>query len=295
MSDAPSFELVDAHVHLWDLTAHSWYPDIQKIEVREGHEVGLGDLAGLRRDYLLEHYLEDGAAYNVRKFVHVSAVTERRAYLAEGAWLDTLSASGHLPSAVIGSLEPTESLASIVDDLHAQAKSPLFRGIRVMFGLDPAAPKTRDIVAAVSDAGGLLEIVAHPREAADYARLIEQFPDLNVVLEHALWPEETDDAGFELWRRGLELLASLENIHCKISGLAMALHSFDAERLRPWFVGCLDAFGVDRCVIGSNFPVDRLYGSFDALMASYRTITAAIDEEDQRRLFAMNAERLYRI
>jgi len=164
-----------------------------------------------------------------------------------------------------------------------------------MFGFDPASAKAAEIVAAVREAGLLFEIVAHPREAADYARLIGQFPELTVVLEHALWPEETDADGFARWREGLHLLAELPQVHCKISGLAMALHTFDASRLRPWFEGCLDAFGIERCVIGSNFPVDRLYGPFDELLRSYTTITSSLSREDSERLYVTNAERLYRI
>ncbi|HTX01159.1 MAG TPA: amidohydrolase family protein [Acidimicrobiales bacterium] len=294
MPEPSSFELVDTHVHLWDLS-HSWYPDIQKIEVQEGHEVGLGDMAGLRRDYLVEHYLEDSACATVRKVVHVSAVTEPRAYLHEAGWLDGLAARTGIPAAVIGSVEPADEPARMAGDIDAQAASPLLRGVRVMFGLDPESAGARRLVALLAERGLVFEIVAHPDDAAAYARLVEPHPELTCVLEHALWPQRSDTEGFRQWRQALGVLASIDHLHCKISGLAMALHSFDPDRLRPWVEGCIDAFGIERCVVGSNFPVDRLYGSFQALMDSYLTITAGLGESDARRLYVSNAEALYRV
>jgi predicted TIM-barrel fold metal-dependent hydrolase len=74
----------------------------------------------------------------------------------------------------------------------------------------------------------------------------------------------------------------------------MPLHSMEASVLRPWIEHCLDAFGVDRCMFASNFPVDAMHGTFDQLYSAYDGATADLDADARDRLFAVNAERLYR-
>ena len=73
-------------------------------------------------------------------------------------------------------------------------------------------------------------------------------------------------------QRGISALAALgDNVHCKLSGLAMPLHSMrGATVLRPWIEHCLDSFGVDRCMFASNFPVDAMHGTFDELYSALR-------------------------
>jgi predicted TIM-barrel fold metal-dependent hydrolase len=67
-----------------------------------------------------------------------------------------------------------------------------------------------------------------------------------------------------------------------------------AAVLAPWLEYAIEAFGVDRCMFASNFPVDAMYGTFDELYASFSTMTAGLDGESREKLFAKNAERVYR-
>jgi predicted TIM-barrel fold metal-dependent hydrolase len=64
--------------------------------------------------------------------------------------------------------------------------------------------------------------------------------------------------------------------------------------LAPWLEHVVEAFGVDRCLFGSNFPVDGMHGSFDELLTSYSIVMAGLDDEARDKLFAANAERVYR-
>ena len=65
--------------------------------------------------------------------------------------------------------------------------------------------------------------------------------------------------------------------------------------LRPWLEHCIDAFGEDRCMFASNFPVDAMHGTFDELYSAFDEITARLDDAARDKLFAANAERVYRI
>ena len=100
---------------------------------------------------------------------------------------------------------------------------------------------------------------------------------------------------YALWKRGISALAALDdNVHCKLSGLAMPLHSMEADALRPWIGHCLEVFGTQRCMFASNFPVDAMHGTFDQLYSAFDAITADLDPDERDQLFAANAERVYR-
>ncbi len=94
-----------------------------------------------------------------------------------------------------------------------------------------------------------------------------------MVLEHAGWPDGGEPGHFSAWRDGLARLAELDNVHCKISGLPMALHTMDGAALRPWIDACLETFGADRAFFGSNFPVDSLFGGYARLVEAYLDAT----------------------
>ncbi|MCV7380521.1 hypothetical protein BST11_06495 [Mycobacterium alsense] len=74
----------------------------------------------------------------------------------------------------------------------------------------------------------------------------------------------------------------------------MPLGSMAVDALAPWLEHAIDAFGVDRCLFASNFPVDAMHGSFDELYSSYSAITAGLGAGARDKLFAANAERIYR-
>ncbi|MFC5813800.1 amidohydrolase family protein [Nonomuraea harbinensis] len=286
---------VDSHMHLWHLTEHKWYPALDPPE--DSDDFGIGDMAGLRRDYLPEHYLADaaGSGLDVVKAVHVSAVTAPGTHLDEARWLDRVAAEHGLVGAVIGAVEPGADAETVAADLAEQAKSPLFRGIRVLYGFDPADPVTRRLAELLDAGGHVFDVVIHPGEVDGWLSLLRDFPGLAVVLEHAGWPDGGDPDQFTAWRDGLTRLASLANVDCKISGLPMSLHTLDAETLRPWIQACLEVFGVDRSFFGSNFPVDSIFGGYDKVAEAYLGATGDLTAAERDRVFAANAERRYRI
>ena len=98
-----------------------------------------------------------------------------------------------------------------------------------------------------------------------------------------------------MWKEGMAALAELgDRIACKLSGLAMPLGSMDATVLGPWIEHAIEIFGVDRCMFASNFPVDGMHGTFDELYSTFSAITAGLSDESRDKLFARNAERVYR-
>ncbi|MDI1290075.1 MAG: amidohydrolase family protein, partial [bacterium] len=99
----------------------------------------------------------------------------------------------------------------------------------------------------------------------------------------------------EAWCRGMQRLAQLPNVSVKLSGLALALQSVAADRLRPWIETAIESFGTERAFFSSNFPVDGVFGSFAELYGSYREITAAMTSAEVHALFVGNAARVYQL
>lgn len=293
---AEPLQLVDSHLHLWDLSTNQWYPAMQGTDASKPFE-SLGDVTRMARDFLVPELGEETAAAGVELggAVHVTAVSAPRTHLEEAGWLDGVLDELGVPAVTVGALEATQSRAEMEADLDAQDVGGRLRGARVLTGLDPASAAAADLCAALDERGLVFDMVAQPSAAAGFRALLERFPELDVALEHAGWPEATDAAGQAAWRQSIEGFAALPNVTCKVSGLGMATHSLDAATLRPWIEGCLEAFGPGRCVFGGNFPVEAMYGTYAELVASVGAVVDALPEAERRAFYADNARRLYRL
>ena len=89
--------------------------------------------------------------------------------------------------------------------------------------------------------------------------------------------------------------ADRPNIAVKISGIGTPRRAWTVERNREIVLGVIDAFGVERCMFASNFPVDSLCASFDDIYDGFDAITAGFSANDRQRLFCDNAVRIYSI
>jgi L-fuconolactonase len=276
--------VVDAHVHLWDPGRTDWYPYLSGLR-----DLNMGDISGWARYYDQKTYFAEAAKWNVQKFVHVAAATQ---FVAETMEKDEEARETGHPDAIIGGVALGQSVAAAIEQLDLQMASPRFRGIRPMGGSTDVVPNN-DVLGALRERGLIFEMMAHPAQMHDAAASLSGWGDLTVVIEHSGWPHSNEE--FAVWKSGMSVLASLgTNVHCKLSGLSMGLGTIDAGVFKPWIEHCLEAFGVDRCLFASNFPPDGAHGSFDDLYTAYATLAAGLDADSREKLFAANAERLYR-
>ena len=121
-----------------------------------------------------------------------------------------------------------------------------------------------------------------------------KFPGIDLILGHAGFPQERTDEYFDVWTAGMAAMAEAPNTACKISGLGMKDQRWTVDSLRPWVLGCIEAFGVERCMFATNWPVDRLFSSYGDVVGAYREIVADFTPAEQRKLFVDNARRWYR-
>jgi predicted TIM-barrel fold metal-dependent hydrolase len=253
----------------------------------------MGDVTGMSRRFDVPTYLAESARWNVEKLVNVAAATGRHS-IEETLELDRRAdVDGH-PDAIVGGLPPTGSVAEAVELLDRQMSASRFRGVRPMGVFDGPLPPA-DVLRALQERGLLFELMAHPDQLQAAATGLAGFDELVVVVEHTGWPRSASDEEHALWKPGMDALAALgDNVVCKLSGLAMPLGSMSVDAFTPWLEHAIDAFGVDRCMFASNFPVDGMHGSFDELYSTFAAVTTGLDDDARDKLFATNAERVYR-
>jgi L-fuconolactonase len=283
---------VDAHVHHWDPANTAWYPQLAPEFDWSAFGMG-GHGEGLKRRYLVDEYLADVRAWGPEKYVHVQATPAPKAYLEEGQWVVGL---GGPVAGVIGTVDLDGSRDEMLADLAAQAKLPEFRGIRHVPPPDPDSPLLRTAFEFLRERDLVYDYVVHPDTMVAAASVLRSLPELTVVIEHTGWPLAMDEDHRELWRKGMrELAAAGPNVHCKLSGLAMTTHTLALEVNRPWLDEVLDIFGVERCLAGTNSPVDCVFGSVDLVMQTLLETVSARGDGAVDAVFASNAERVYRI
>jgi L-fuconolactonase len=288
MTNRPS-RVVDAHVHLWDPARTDWYPYLSLPG-----QVIAGTGLGMYRRFDADTYRAESAAWNVEKFVNVAAATGPNS-VDETLELDRNAAAQGGPAGIIGGLPPTETVAEAVALLDRQMAAARFRGVRPMGPLGNPVPDDA-VLGELRDRGLLFELMAHPDQLEAAAARLAAFPDLTVVVEHTGWPRANTDEERSRWRAGISAVAALgDHVVCKLSGLSMPFGSMEVDVVAPWFEFALEAFGADRCMFASNFPVDSAAGSFDDLYTSFSAVTAALDAASRDKVFAATAERVYRI
>ncbi|KAB7646274.1 amidohydrolase family protein [Polymorphobacter fuscus] len=299
MAGRPPF--VDAHVHLWDLSLIR-YPWLTPPFADSGPN---GSVAAIARDYGLEDYRSDAAGWDVRGIVHVEAGADAADALTETAWLQGMADRDGMPNGIVAFAALESPDVEAVLAAHCAHRN--VRGIRhiVNWHPDPRRSYTPSDI-TTSDAWmrgfGLLrnhglsfDLQAYPGQFAHLAGLIARHPDIQVVLNHTGMVVPGDPDGWGEWRRGMAMLAALPHVAAKISGMGFAQRPWSHDFARRYVLETIDLFGIERAMFASDFPTDKLFGSFDAHLRAYDDITAAFSDDERRAMFAGNGNRLYRL
>ena len=118
---------------------------------------------------------------------------------------------------------------------------------------------------------------------ADAARLAADNPDITFVLQHCGMPEDLTPPGRTAWREGMRRLADQPNIVNKLSGLGTFIHRNDPAHVADIVGETVALFGPDRCLFGSNFPIEKLWTSYADLVATLRRARQHVPRGRRRR------------
>lgn len=300
-----NIKIVDAHHHLWDLnnkdTKYSW------LMVTEG-EAFFGDYAAIRKNYLLEDYIEDTKNQNIIKSVHVQAEHDDDKPVNETAWLQNLADthSSMLPNAIVAFADFSKNNVSEILDAHQEYKNT--RGIRQILSYNKDEPKyshaKEDFMKNstwvenfkyIRNRNLSFDIQIYKHQMEDAVNLANKYNDVLFILNHTGEPCYQSKEYIESWEQNMKKLAKCENVVAKISGLGMFNPNWTIDSTRIFVEKTIQIFGIERCMFASNFPVDKIFNSFDTYWNSFKEITKNYSENDKKLLFSSNAEKYYRI
>ncbi|WP_322102712.1 amidohydrolase family protein [Paraburkholderia sp. J41] len=300
-------QVVDPHVHFWDLDTHR-YPWL----ANPGTSF-VGDARELKHNYLPADLIAEAGDIEVLKVVHVEANHDPEDPVEETRWLqsiaDKAAQAGEtpaLPDAIVAACDLSAESAPAVLEKHADFSRT--RGIRQILNVH-ANPlydyvgrhfmreaKWQAHFALLERYGFSFDLQLYPSQMEEAAALARAHPGIEFIVNHAgMFVDRNSAAGWRAWREGLRALSSCRNVSIKISGLAMFDHAWSRESLRPYVLETIDAFGAERAMFASNFPVDRLFGGYAKLWHAYASIMSDASEAEKAALFRTNAERVYRI
>jgi predicted TIM-barrel fold metal-dependent hydrolase len=284
--------IVDTHHHLWDLRRYPY--DWLAAEGRADITALLGEYQAIRRNYGIEELLGDFAAVGIVKSVHVQADISEPDPVVETAWLQSIADVYGFPHGIVAYSDLR--MPGVEAELDRHGSHANLRGFRMsdVEGL-LTDPSFRRGAAALAGRGLSLQVDVSPESMSELSELARSQPDLQVFLGHTGLPERRDPAYFAQWRLALKATAQIPNVALKISGLGMGDHRWTTDSIRPWVLEAVEAFGTDRCVFGTNWPVDRLYSDLPTLTDAYRVVVSNFSSVEQESLLFRNAERLYAI
>ena len=242
-----------------------------------------------------ESYRRDIDGANVTKAVHVQAAIGIADPVDETRWLQEQAETTGFPHAIVAYSNLKDPDVEREIEAHLEA-SPLMRGIRDFsegdYLVDPSFERG---YAKLAKYGLVCDLDCFWENMHKARDLSQRHPDVPMVLDHAGFPLERTDEYFENWKGGIATLAEAESAWCKISGLGMGDNDWTVDSLRPWVLHCIEAFGVERCFFGTNWPVDKMYSSYGQLIDAYAEIVQGFSRDEQVALFSGNAEKLFRI
>jgi predicted TIM-barrel fold metal-dependent hydrolase len=291
--------IVDAHHHLWDPDVN-YYPWLRDKPV-DGFRYG--DYSAIKRRYLVSDYLTDARRWQVAGTVYVEAEWDPTDPTGEMDFIAGLRRTSGYPSVAVGQIRLDEGAAEAT--LEKFADHDFVRSVRQKpranaSPSDGAAGgmtdgRWREGFAALRKHELRFDLQTpwwHLHEAADLAR---DFPDTQIIINHAGLPADRGEAGLSAWRAAMARVAGCPNVAVKISGIGTPGLPWTVDRNRGVVLTVIDLFGIERCMFGSNFPVDNLCARFDEIYEGFDAITANFSTDDRWRLFHDNAVRIYAI
>ena len=291
--------IVDAHHHIWRQQDLPWLegPMLPRI---------FGPYEPIRRDYAIEEYLSDIEGSGVVQSIYVQANWVPAQAVDEVAWVQAEADRTGFPHAIVGYADLRDP--DVGDVLKAQCQYPLLRGIRMQlhwheneqyrFADGPAVMNDvalRRNVGLLAERDLLFELQIFTAQMEDGATFAEAFPDVPMVLAHCGMPEEPTAEGWRAWRAGMTRLAAVPNVSVKLSGLGTFIHRLDQAHVERTVRETVALFGPERCLWGSNFPIEKLWTDYASLIDTYRRSLTHLSPAAQEAIFGGTARRLYRL
>lgn len=277
--------IVDTHLHVIDKGALA-YPWLEREPA-------------LDRDFSYAAYASEAKRVGISRTIHMEVDVRADQIEAETDNVERLAAEpDSLIVAAIAACRPEEeSFAGYLDCLSAR---PIVRGLRRVLHVMPdelsESRLFRDNIRRLAPARLAFDLCVLPRQMPQAIALMDAAPDVQFVLDHCGVPD-IKGGQQQPWREQIAEIARRPNVAAKISGIVAYAdpESWTVQDLRPYVEHTIGCFGWDRLVWGSDWPVCTLGGGLSTWVAATHALIRGASEEERRKLFSDNAERIWRL
>ena len=273
--------IIDTHQHFWRYNPvnHAWIND---------------DMALIRKDFLPADLQPLMAANAVTACIAVQADQTEQ----ETDWLLQLADEHPFITGVVGWVDLRSP--QLAERLEHYALCKKLKGFRhILQGEDPSLMLQPDFMQGIAQlhaAGFAYDILIFPHHLPAALQLVQQFPDQRFVIDHLAKPYIKHGLIGE-WAAGMKSLAAHPNVYCKISGMVTEAdwRNWSAVDLHPYVDTVVQAFGTERCMFGSDWPVCLVAASYNKWLNTVQDYFASFSAEEQADVFGRNAQRFYQI
>ena len=289
-----TISILDTHMHLWDFK----HPEMKWVWLAPDfvHPI-LGNIDAIKSEaFVIDDLWAEARFSDICGFVHVQAAIGSPNPVTETVWLTEMAKRSPVPMRLIGDSPLGDKSAPA--QLAQHLESPLFVGIRdfnaeVLLAKGDIDSQYEESLKILSKNNLVFDLDCEWPNMKAALALARRHPELKIVLEHLGFPRKRDDEYFANWKMGMKELAKAPNVTVKISGLPMTDPHFTKESLRKWSEACVEIFTPARCVLGSNWPVDRLYVSYSVIIDFMRDYISSLSHLEQEAISNSNAKKLY--
>jgi predicted TIM-barrel fold metal-dependent hydrolase len=291
--------MVDAHHHVWRQADLPWLMGPMQPRI-------FGPYEPIRRDYTIDEYLADVHGSGVMRSVYVQTNWAENQFEQEAAWVQRTADERGWPHAIVAYADL--SVEDVRPQLDRLKRYKRLRGVRMQlhwhdnplyrFADRPDLcdnPVIQRNVAILADYDLTFDLQVFAPQMAGAARLADACPRVTFILQHAGMLEDLSHEGRAAWRAGMEKLAACSNVVSKLSGLGTFIRRNDPGHIADIVAETVALFGAERCLFGSNFPIEKLWTSYRALVDAYRAAAAPLGAQERDALFCATAIRVYRL
>ncbi|MGH8325938.1 MAG: amidohydrolase family protein [Steroidobacteraceae bacterium] len=278
-------KVIDTHAHFWDVKTLQ-YPWIERGSIHD-------------RTYSPQDYQRAAAEVPVGGIIFIECDAHASCSLREARWAQDLVAVDPRIQGVVAHVALTDN-PNVSADLDALAALPLLKGIRDNIQGHPPGFATQSAFAQgvkeIARRGLHFELCLRHWQLGETLELVTRCPEAQFVLDHCAKPD-IRGGDREPWATRLRAMAALPNVVCKISGLVTQA---DWARWRPeeilWYARlAADAFGPDRIMFGSDWPLNEAAGGFAKWYRVVAALTDTWSAAERASFLCGNAERVYRL
>lgn len=280
-----SSAIIDTHLHLIyrDRLSYPWLAGVPQLD----------------EDFRYARYALEAQRAGITDALHMEVDVAEVDIEAENLNVSALSeAEGSLIRGAISACRPERD--DFVDFLERALGDPLIKGFRRVLHVVPddvsLSPTFHENIRRLGEAGRPFDLCVRPDQIDKAIALADLAPDVQFVLDHCGVPA-IKDRGEHPWRELIGEIARRPNVAVKISGVVAYADpaTWTIDDIRPYVEHAVDAFGWDRVVWGSDWPVCTLTASLSIWVAATHALTLGCSADERERLFSANARRLWRL